>query len=86
MQVDTIDQRLGLFREMAELAGVDLAARAADHPQEVRAAAQRCLGCREAPQCHHWFEARDATSPVPDFCRNAGQFALWAGLGREHNR
>ncbi|WP_428029925.1 DUF6455 family protein [Ancylobacter sp.] len=77
MNVDTIDERLALFRAMAEQAGVDLATLSAQAPQELRAAAQRCLGCRDAPDCHRWLEARDATAPVPGFCRNAGQFDVW---------
>lgn len=78
MRTDTIDERLALFREMAEHAGVDLAALAAEHPQEVRAAAQRCLGCRDAPECRHWFETREEATPLPGFCRNADRFGEWA--------
>ena len=81
MEVDTIDERLALFRAMADHAGVDLAALAATVPQEVRAAAQRCLGCRDSEACHHWFaeqaQAPDADAPVPGFCRNAAQFEGW---------
>lgn len=82
MDVDTIDERLALFRAMAGHAGVDLAALSADVPQEVRAAAQRCLGCRDSEECHRWFAAQattsdDAPAPVPGFCRNAAQFSLW---------
>ncbi|WP_425104233.1 DUF6455 family protein [Ancylobacter sp.] len=77
MDVDTIDERLALFRAMADHAGVDLAALSAAVPQEVRAAAQRCLGCRDSEECHRWFETQEETAPVPSFCRNAGQFNLW---------
>ncbi|WP_018390679.1 DUF6455 family protein [Ancylobacter sp. FA202] len=87
MNVDTIDERLALFRAMAAHAGVDLPAIAAEAPQEVLAAAQRCLGCRDAPDCHRWFDAQAASenaenasasqAPVPGFCRNATQFDLW---------
>lgn len=82
MNVDTIDERLALFRAMAAHAGVDLPAIAAEAPQEVLAAAQRCLGCRDAPDCHRWFDAQATNvaaseEPVPGFCRNATQFDLW---------
>lgn len=82
MNVDTIDERLALFRAMAAHAGLDLPAIAAEAPQEVLAAAQRCLGCRDAPDCHRWFDAQAQSAaagdaPVPGFCRNAAQFDLW---------
>lgn len=80
MNVDTIDERLALFRAMAAHAGVDLPARTAEAPQDVLAAAQRCLGCRDAPDCHRWFDAQAQSAgdaPVPGFCRNAAQFDLW---------
>lgn len=82
MDVDTIDERLALFRAMADHAGVDLAALSASVPQEVRSAAQRCLGCRDSEECHRWFADQaaasdDAPAPVPGFCRNAAQFADW---------
>lgn len=85
MDVDTIDERLALFRAMAAHAGVDLPTRiAADAPEEVVVAAQRCLGCRNAPDCHRWFDAQatDAgagEAPVPGFCRNAALFEAWKG-------
>lgn len=77
MRVDTIDERLALFGAMAEHAGLDLDTLAVTRSEEVRAAAQRCLGCRDAPECHRWFETRDDISPVPGFCRNVEQFSLW---------
>lgn len=82
MDVDTIDERLALFRAMADHAGVNLAALSAEVPQEVRAAAQRCLGCRDSEECHRWFEKQSeviecSSKPVPGFCRNAEQFNLW---------
>lgn len=77
MDVDTIDERLALFRAMAGHAGVDIAALSATAPQEVREAAQRCLGCRDSAECHGWMETRDAAAPVPGFCRNVAQFELW---------
>ena len=84
MQVDTIDERLALFRAMAARAGVDLPALTAEAPQEVLAAAQRCLGCRNAPDCHRWFDAPAAIANAsdaagPGFCRNAAQFGRWTG-------
>ncbi|TCK27967.1 hypothetical protein EV667_1962 [Ancylobacter aquaticus] len=84
MDVDTIDERLALFLAMAAHAGVDLPAQIADAPQEVLAGAQRCLGCRNAPDCHRWFgapatDAGAGDAPVPGFCRNAALFEAWKG-------
>ncbi len=63
MQVDTIDERLALFRAMMEHAGLSPDSGIVSD-EELRAAAQRCLGCRAAEECHHWMP----TIPPPTRC------------------
>lgn len=75
MHTDTIDERLTLFQLMAKHAGVDITKLPDD---ELRAAAQRCLGCREGEACRHWLKEVEIDAPLPDYCRNADQFAEWA--------
>lgn len=77
MRVDTIDERLALFRRMMEQAGFD--PQFPPIPDEaLRAAAQRCLGCQTGEECRDWLRQAEAGAPVPDFCRNAAHFAEWA--------
>ncbi len=77
MRVDTIDERLSLFRAMMEQAGIDPETGVVEAAQ-LRAAAQRCLGCRVADECHRWMSERTPEDPVPGFCRNEPTFTLWA--------
>ena len=77
MRVDTIDERLCLFREMTDHAGVDLDALAGLRADELRAAAQRCLGCRVGEECRAWLEDVDLAAPPPGFCRNVEVFGEW---------
>ncbi|MBS9476590.1 DUF6455 family protein [Ancylobacter radicis] len=76
MQVDTIDERLALFRTMMEHAGLDPEAGLVPDA-ELRAAAERCLGCRDAGLCHDWMAETTVADPVAEFCRNAPHFARW---------
>lgn len=76
MQVDTIDERLALFRAMMEHAGLSPDSGIVSD-EELRAAAQRCLGCRAAEECHHWMADKSPADPVPGFCRNEDHFAQW---------
>lgn len=76
MRVDTIDERLALFRTMMEHAGLDPDGGTVPDA-DLRAAAQRCLGCRDAGLCHDWMAETTLADPVPDFCRNAPSFARW---------
>ncbi|MBB3771164.1 hypothetical protein FHS55_001763 [Angulomicrobium tetraedrale] len=76
MRVDTIDERLALFRHMMEHAGLtpEEPSLAAD---ELAAAAQRCLGCRVAGECRSWLGDVPPEQPLPGFCRNAEPFRDW---------
>lgn len=76
MRVDTIDERLALFRHMMEHATLtpEEPSLAAD---ELAAAAQRCLGCRVADECRTWLSEVPAEQPLPGFCRNAEHFRDW---------
>ncbi len=81
MRVDTIDERLALFRTMMrDHAGI----KPFDDPRTpdddtLRAAAQRCLGCRDGEACRDWLAAHPEGAEPPDFCRNAGHFRAWNG-------
>ena len=76
MRVDTIDERLGLFRHMMEHATLT-----PEEPSlandELAAAAQRCLGCRAAEECRTWLSQVPEDAPLPGFCRNAEHFRDW---------
>ena len=77
MRVDTIDERLALFRQMMIRAGFD--PQFPLTPDEaLRAGAQRCLGCQSGEECRDWLRQAEPGAPVPDFCRNAAHFAEWA--------
>lgn len=78
MRVDTIEERLSLFRDMTDHAGVDLLAMATRRSDDLRAAAQRCLGCRVGEECRTWLGAVEVQAPPPGFCRNAEEFGEWA--------
>lgn len=77
MRVDTIDERLCLFRAMTDHAGVDLAALSPQRQDDLRAAAQRCLGCRVGDECRAWLGDVEGAAPPPGFCRNADAFGEW---------
>ncbi len=77
MRVDTIDERLQLFRRMMEHAGLDPDDLPTASEAAVRAAAQRCLGCRAGEECHAWLDDVPDTQPLPGFCRNVSQFQDW---------
>ncbi|HEY9214295.1 MAG TPA: DUF6455 family protein [Ancylobacter sp.] len=77
MRIDTIDERLGLFRNMLDHAGIDPLDPAAVLEAELRTAAQRCLGCRVAEECRDWLRDVPEDSPPPGFCRNAERFQGW---------
>lgn len=76
MRVDTIDERLALFRRMMAHAGLT-----PEEPslagEELAAAAQRCLGCRVSDECRSWLGDVPEEQPVPGFCRNAEPFRDW---------
>lgn len=76
MRVDTIDERLQLFRTMMEHAGLTPDS-AVVTEGELRAAAQRCLGCRVAEECRSWLHDVPEDNPPPGFCRNVQQFGQW---------
>lgn len=77
MHIDTIDERLALFRRMMEQASLDPDNPATAPEGELRAAAQRCLGCRVGEECREWLESVPDTEPLPGFCRNVAQFQQW---------
>lgn len=76
MHMDTIDERLALFRRMMEQAGFDPQFPAATN-DELRAGAQRCLGCRSGETCRDWLDTAPQGASVPGFCRNLTHFAEW---------
>jgi len=77
MRVNTIDERLALFRQMMIQAGFD--PRFPLIPDEaLRAGAQRCLGCQSGEECRDWLRQAEPGAAVPDFCRNVANFADWA--------
>ncbi|MCK0210053.1 DUF6455 family protein [Starkeya koreensis] len=78
LHVDTIEERLCQFRAMSDHAGVDLLAMAAGREDELRAAAQLCLGCRAGEECREWLGAVEPEAPPPGFCRNADTLGEWA--------
>ena len=77
MRIDTIDERLELFRHMAAHLGLHALEPAEIPPGELRAAAGRCLGCRDGGACRDWLAREAETAPPPDFCRNADAFRAW---------
>lgn len=77
MRVDTIDERLSLFRQMAEHSGLDADALSGVGEDEVLAAAQRCLGCRVGEECRAWLEEVPGNQPPAGFCRNVSRFQIW---------
>lgn len=76
MRMDTIDERLALFRSMMERAGFDPQFPAATN-DELRAGAQRCLGCRSGEACRDFLETAPEGASTPGFCRNLTHFAEW---------
>lgn len=84
MRVDTINERLGLFLRMIHHAGVDpLASAPATGEAELRAAAQRCLGCRDGEACREWLAGVAEDAAPPAFCRNADHFREWSAPAAE---
>lgn len=77
MHMDTIDERLALFRRMMEQAGFDPAFPLVSN-DDLRGGAQRCLGCRSGETCRDWLETAPEGASVPGFCRNAAHFAEWS--------
>lgn len=77
MHIDTIDERLALFRAMMERAGFDPRFPLVSN-DELRGGAQRCLGCRSGDTCRDWLGTAPEGASIPGFCRNAAHFADWA--------
>ncbi|QIB32302.1 DUF6455 family protein [Ancylobacter pratisalsi] len=76
MRVDTIDERLALFRQMMERAGLDPESTTISE-EALMAAAQRCLGCRVGEECRTWLRDVPDHHPPAGFCRNVETFAAW---------
>lgn len=77
MRIDTIDERLALFRHMAGHMGLHELDPSAIPPGELRAGAERCLGCRAGTACRDWLAREAENAPPPEFCRNADSFRRW---------
>lgn len=77
MRIDTIDERLALFRRMADHMGLADLDPAAIPAGALRAAAERCLGCRDGAECRDWLAQVPENEPPPGFCRNAETFQDW---------
>ncbi|GAB4065363.1 hypothetical protein KHC28_02715 [Ancylobacter sonchi] len=77
MRIDTIDERLALFLHMAGHMGLHELDPSAIPLGELRAGAQRCLGCRTGEACRDFLVRSAENAPPPEFCRNADTFRRW---------
>lgn len=84
MRIDTIDERLGLFRQMAGHMGLHTLDPACIPAGELRTAAQACLGCRDGDACRDWLAREAENAPPPDYCRNAESFRRWVETEMEN--
>ncbi|WP_040486173.1 DUF6455 family protein [Lutibaculum baratangense] len=73
--IEQEDRRALRFGRMVERLGVDVAALAADgRGGALRAAIERCRGCRSTAECEAYL-AGEPRGDAPAFCPNQGLFA-----------